>query len=131
MKEFTISGSTAKVMMIKLGHSLHSKAPVTITEKEQAKFVLEQSSQGIEENMSRTQAKIEKLHNEIMQLVKMGSKRNALRLLAQKKNLEGFWERLSGQRYQLEEQLLNLEELETHSVIIDVLDLAEKAGKKL
>lgn len=131
MKEFTISGSSAKVTMIKLGHSLHSKAPVTITEKEQAKFVLEQSSQGIEENMSRTQAKIEKLHNEIMQLVKMGSKRNALRLLGQKKNLEGFWERLSGQRYQLEEQLLNLEELETHSVIIDVLDLAEKAGKTL
>ena len=82
MKEFTISGSSAKVKMIKLGHSLNSKAPVTITEKEQAKFLLEQSSQGIEENMSRTQAKIEKLHNEIMQLVKMGSKRNALRLLA-------------------------------------------------
>jgi hypothetical protein len=45
--------------------------------------------------------------------------------------MEGFWDRISGQRYQLEDQLLQIEELETHSVLIDVLDLAAEAGKSL
>jgi len=53
--------------------------------------------------MSKTQLKIHKLNEDIRSLVKMGSKKNAITLLAQKKKLEGFLERISSQRYKLED----------------------------
>lgn len=64
-------------------------------------------------------------------MLKMGSKKNALVLLSQKKRVETFMERLSSQKYTLDDQLLNLEEMETHSVIYDSLNIAEKAGKSM
>jgi hypothetical protein len=56
------------------------------------------------ESMDQTQLKIGKLNEDIKGLIKIGSKKSALTLLAQKKKLETFWDRLSSQRYQLEEQ---------------------------
>lgn len=75
--------------------------------------------------------KIGKLNEDIKGLVKIGSKKSALILLAQKKKLETFWDRLSAQRYQLEEQQIQLEEIDTHNTIMDVLDLAVKTGSSL
>ena len=72
--------------------------------------------------------KIGKLNEDIKGLLKIGSKKSAVTLLAQKKKLETFWDRLSTQRYQLEEQQIQLEEIDTHNTIMDVLDLAVKTG---
>lgn len=52
-------------------------------------------------------------------------------LLSQKKKLETFLERITSQKYALEDQLLTLEEMETHGAIYDSLCLAEKAGKTM
>ena len=68
---------------------------------------------------------------DIKGLIKVGSKKSALTLLAQKKKLEGFWDTLSGQRYTLEEQSILLEEVDTNNTILDVLDLAVKTGSSL
>lgn len=75
--------------------------------------------------------KIGKLNEDIKGLIKIGSKKSALTLLAQKKKLESFWETLSAQRYHLEEQQIQLEEIDTHNTIMDVLDLAVKTGSSL
>lgn len=56
------------------------------------------------DSMDQTQLKIGKLNEDIKGLIKIGSKKSALTLLAQKKKLESFWETLSAQRYHLEEQ---------------------------
>ena len=81
--------------------------------------------------MNKTQSKIHKLTEDIKSLVKSGSKNIALTLLSQKKKLDGFMERISSHKYKLEDQLLMLEELETQSVLINVLDFAAEAGKTL
>lgn len=88
-----------KVGLVKLGFT----QPV-IEEKEKAKFIIQQSIQKMNESMDQTQLKIGKLNEDIKGLIKIGSKKSALTLLAQKKKLETFWDRLSSQRYQLEEQ---------------------------
>jgi hypothetical protein len=100
-EECDISGQ--KVSLIKLANSISKKEPPAISQKEKAKFVLDQSIASLDENMTKTQLKIHKLNEDIRSLVKMGSKKNAVTLLAQKKKLESFLERISSQRYQLED----------------------------
>ena len=100
-EECDISGQ--KVSLIKLANSTSQKEAPAISQKEKAKFVLDQSIASLDENMSKTQLKIHKLNEDIRSLVKMGSKKNAVTLLAQKKKLESFLERISSQRYQLED----------------------------
>ena len=115
-----------KVSLVKLGF----EEPV-IEEKEKAKFILGQSIQKMSDSMDQTQLKIGKLNEDIKGLIKIGSKKSALTLLAQKKKLESFWETLSAQRYHLEEQQIQLDEIDTHNTIMDVLDLAVKTGSSL
>jgi hypothetical protein len=100
-EECDISGQ--KVSLIKLANSTSKKEAPAISQKEKAKFVLDQSIASLDENMTKTQLKIHKLNEDIRSLVKMGSKKNAVTLLAQKKKLESFLERISSQRYQLED----------------------------
>ena len=100
-EECDISGQ--KVSLIKLANSTSQKEAPAISQKEKAKFVLDQSIASLDENISKTQLKIHKLNEDIRSLVKMGSKKNAVTLLAQKKKLESFLERISSQRYQLED----------------------------
>jgi hypothetical protein len=100
-EECDISGQ--KVSLIKLANSTSQKEAPAISQKEKAKFVLDQSIASLDENMTKTQLKIHKLNEDIRSLVKMGSKKNAVTLLAQKKKLESFLERISSQRYQLED----------------------------
>jgi glutamyl/glutaminyl-tRNA synthetase len=100
-EECDISGQ--KVSLIKLANSISKKEAPAISQKEKAKFVLDQSIASLDENMTKTQLKIHKLNEDIRSLVKMGSKKNAVTLLAQKKKLESFLERISSQRYQLED----------------------------
>jgi hypothetical protein len=77
--------------------------PDPITDKDKAHFLLEQNILQLDETISRTTAKIQRLQQDITSMLRLGSKRNALTLLSQKKKLEAFWERLSGQKYQLED----------------------------
>ena len=100
-EECDISGQ--KVSLIKLANSTSQKEAPAISQKEKAKFVLDQSIASLDENMTKTQLKIHKLNEDIRSLVTMGSKKNAVTLLAQKKKLESFLERISSQRYQLED----------------------------
>jgi len=100
-EECDISGQ--KVSLIKLANSTSQKEAPAISQKEKAKFVLDQSIASLDENITKTQLKIHKLNEDIRSLVKMGSKKNAVTLLAQKKKLESFLERISSQRYQLED----------------------------
>jgi hypothetical protein len=62
-------------------------------------------------------------------LVTGGSRKSALVLLQQKKKLETFWERMQAQKCQVEEQLMALEEVQTHSIIYESLAIAEKAQR--
>lgn len=55
----------------------------------------------------------------------MGGKESAKFMLMKRKNLEKFWQSLSAQKYHLEEQLINITEIETQSVLYDALSLAE------
>ncbi|TNV84443.1 hypothetical protein FGO68_gene14404 [Halteria grandinella] len=118
-----------KVTLIKL--LPNSEEAFEITEKEKAKFILDSNIQSLSDKIEQTVAKIGRLTENIKSMLKLGSKKNALILLQQKKKLETFWEKIQQQKFVLEDQLLNLEELETHSVILDSLQIAEKAGKSL
>ncbi|TNV73926.1 hypothetical protein FGO68_gene4457 [Halteria grandinella] len=118
-----------KVTLIKL--LPNSEEAYEITEKEKAKFILDSNIQSLSDKIEQTVAKIGRLTENIKSMLKLGSKKNALILLQQKKKLETFWEKIQQQKFLLEDQLLNLEELETHSVILDSLQIAEKAGKSL
>ena len=89
--------------LIKLASSTTQKYAPVISQKEKAKFVLDQSIASLDESVTKTQFKIHKLNEDIRSLVKMGSKRNAVTLLSQKKKLESFLDRISSQRYQLED----------------------------
>lgn len=89
--------------LIKLASSTTQKYAPVISQKEKAKFVLDQSIASLDESVTKTQSKIHKLNEDIRSLVKMGSKRNAVTLLSQKKKLESFLDRISSQRYQLED----------------------------
>ena len=79
-EECDISGQI--VSLIKLANSTSQKEAPAISQKEKAKFVLDQSIASLDENMSKTQLKIHKLNEDIRSLVKMGSKKNAITLLA-------------------------------------------------
>lgn len=114
--------------MIKLSNG---KEKPSITEKEKAQFVLEQSLQTIEESIKRTEAKITKLDEDIKTLLKMGSKKNAVTILSQKKKLTTLWEKLFNQRSILEEQVLNLESNEIDWVLLDVMVVATNANKTM
>ena len=96
----TISGQP--VTLFKLGN-LGSGGVPEITEKEKAKFVLEQNAALLEDQITKTINRVQKLNNDIKEMLRMGSKKNALLLLSQKKKLEAFWERMQGQKYQVEE----------------------------
>eukprot|EP00347_Sterkiella_histriomuscorum_P000879 403374172 len=125
-----VQTSGYKVNMIKLGHYEQNQAPI-ISEKEKATFVLEQNIKQIEESIDRIKVKIQNLTEDIARAIKMKSQRNGIQLLAQKKKLESFWERLTTQKHMLETQLMNIEELSSQSVIYDALNLAEQTGKTL
>ena len=89
----TISGQP--VTLFKLGNLGGGGVP-EITEKEKAKFVLEQNAALLEDQITKTINRVQKLNNDIKEMLRMGSKKNALLLLSQKKKLEAFWERMQG-----------------------------------
>ncbi|CDW85345.1 UNKNOWN [Stylonychia lemnae] len=126
--EVIINGQ--KTNLIKL-NTYQTKEDMSITDKEKATFVLQQNIEQIDDKIDQLHLKIEKINQDVQKSIKMKSTKNGIVLLSQRKKLVAFWERLTTQKHLLEDQLMNIEELQSQSVIYDALNLAEQAGKSL
>jgi len=114
-----------------LKDSYSMKEKIEATPKEKATIMLQLNIDNLAAKLDTLQKRISGFHNEAVKMRNAKRKDVAVYLLRQKKLFQKHWDRFTILKYQLEEQLLTIDNLEANNNLMKAFKLVENAHKSL